>query len=118
LSNCGFVGVTIYRLTRTGTSKKLKKIVCKRHLVYVAFYSLFLYKHVINLFCSELLESTAYQVIDNVLTVALCFGLAYLRLSEPYVAEELKRTICRCKNQNEKKEKLEDEGLISFLNSA
>ena len=118
---CGCIVINL--LCQKRTSPELKKLVLKRHMLYFAFYLLFMISNNIN----ELVMDHHTKVVPHLYTDAVrnIFGLplALIRISEPYVWAEFKkmnRPIFCCRKAKSKlsQPKFSNESLYSFMTSA
>lgn len=102
--------------------------ICKRHMLYFGVYLLYSLKYVganRNLINKGNENNNAYYFI-NTFTNSLTIPLALIRLSEPYVLHQFRKTMRKmfCKyikplyGEDEKVSKIQEESLYSFLNSS
>ena len=117
-----FVALVGRMLAKKGTSPKLKRLVCYRHFVYMVLYLLMLNNALYPLIGQAQDESYDPTFIwkGAIIDLICGVGIAFLRLREPYIFNELLR-VCRIKRKRQR-DKLGDnyseESLNSFLNSA
>lgn len=121
----GMAILVVYRLAQRSTSRELRCLVLKRHLIYFVMYFLLLFHVTTHFFSAEFKKllggaDTFYWLGASLNVVGLI--LAFTRLFEPYVFSTLKadfRKFFLRKPENELKTiKFETEGLLTFLTSS
>ena len=116
--------LVMIRLRRPGTSNDLKRTVWKRHILYLFFYVMYSSKYLWanrNLINNDDKHNEIYYLAN---TFNNLFGipLALVRLSEPYVyyifKKEVLKRCCKKRKMEKTVNKIQEESLYSFLNSA
>ena len=98
----------LWRLCKQGTSKELRKIILRRHFIYIGLYcllSIFITAYNFLIACGVLNgnDEIAKDIANwgRYLTLVASIGLLLARLSEPYVYINIKKDVSaflRCRN--------------------
>ena len=96
------------KLFKKGTSKQVRNIIIRRHMIYICLYLMlnlvFIITGISYYVGSLLSENVGFIVTSLFVEIFSCFGLAAARISEPYVFINIVRDVkrlFRCKKRDE-----------------